>query len=90
MKIEGRALEEWIDEGALRDEAAGATSRALGKQARRQRSTHLDPETAAEIGSVVRDPRRAAVLRDRLAQAGVQVEDTSQGPRWTLRSPEAE
>lgn len=68
-KIEGRALEEWIDEGALRAEAAGATSRALGKPARRQRSTHLDPETAAEIGSVVRDPRRAAVLRERLAQA---------------------
>jgi tetratricopeptide (TPR) repeat protein len=52
----------------LRAEAAEATSRAQAKPARR-RTTHLDPETSAEIGSVIRDPRRAAVLRERLAQA---------------------
>jgi tetratricopeptide (TPR) repeat protein len=72
LAIESRALEEWIDEGALRAEAAGAADRAgatvsAGPPARRRRG--VDAETAAAIRATIRDSRHASRLVERLAQA---------------------
>ncbi len=70
-RIDGRTVEQWIDEGDLRAEAAQATSRARARPEPRRDAAPagLDPEVAAEIGAAARDPRRAAVLRERLAHA---------------------
>jgi tetratricopeptide (TPR) repeat protein len=69
-KIEGRTREEWIDEGALRAEASEAASRAAAAPRPRTRPPRgVEPEASASIASEARDPRRAAVLTERLAQA---------------------
>ena len=72
LAIESRALEEWIDEGALRAEATGAASRAgaatpARRPARRQRA--VDAETTNAIRARARDSRHAARLVDRFTQA---------------------
>lgn len=70
VKIEGRTLDTWIDEGDLRSEAAGAASRASTVASRpNRRPRSVAPEVAAVISSNARDSKRAAVLTDRLAQA---------------------
>lgn len=69
QRIENRSLEQWIDEGALRDEASGASLRAQARPARRRRIKQVDPDTAAEVDAAARDRRRAKILNDRLAQA---------------------
>jgi tetratricopeptide (TPR) repeat protein len=74
-RLEGRSIEQWIDEGELRSEAASATNRArTGRGAVRSGRTRppgreLAPEVAADIGAAAPDPRRAALLRERLAHA---------------------
>ena len=69
-KIESRALEQWIDEGALRAEASQAASRASAPAARpARRRSAVAPDTSAAISAAARDGRRAAVLTGRLAQA---------------------
>ncbi len=68
-KIESRTLDTWIDEGSLRDEAAGAASRAATSPRPAPRRRRIDPDTVSEIESDVRDPRRAAELTSRLGQA---------------------
>ena len=68
-KIEARSLDTWIDEGALRDEAAGAASRAATPPRPPRRRRKIDPDTVTEIESEVRDPRRAGELTRRLSQA---------------------
>lgn len=67
QRIESRSVEQWIDEGALRDEATGAASRAAVAPVRRQH--RVDPRLASEIATRARNPGRAAVLAERLAQA---------------------
>lgn len=74
-QVEGRAQQQWIDEGELRAEAERAASRAAApavrpaKQAASRQPPPVDPEVAAQIAAEVRDPRRAARLTERLAQA---------------------
>ena len=68
-KIEGRTLDTWIDEGALRDEAAGAASRAKAPARPARRRRHVAAETSAQITARARDARRASTLTDRLGQA---------------------
>jgi len=69
-KIEARTKEEWVDEGALRAEATGAASRAAGvPRPTSRRPKALDPAASSSIASEARDPRRAQVLTERLAQA---------------------
>ena len=66
-KIEAREVEQWIDEGSLREVAEEATERAAGRD-RERPAPEVDPEVVAEIHSAV-DPRRAARLSERLAAA---------------------
>lgn len=66
-KIEGRQVEQWIDEGALRDEAIAATARAA-RPPRERGEVQIDPEVVAEIHAAL-DPQRARRLADRLAMA---------------------
>ena len=66
-KIEGRQVDQWIDEGSIRSEAEAATSRAAGR-GRERPAPEVDPEVVAEIHDAV-DPRRAARLSERLASA---------------------
>jgi tetratricopeptide (TPR) repeat protein len=68
-KIEARTREEWIDEGALRSEAADAAGRASSAPRPVRRPRGVAPEASSSIASAARDPRRAAVLTDRLGQA---------------------
>jgi tetratricopeptide (TPR) repeat protein len=69
-KIESRTREEWIDEGALRDEATGAATRAAGVARPSSRRTRpLGDDASSAIASQARDGKRAAVLAGRLAQA---------------------
>jgi tetratricopeptide (TPR) repeat protein len=68
-KIESRTREEWIDEGAIRAEAAGAATRAATPPRRARQPRTVAPETASRIGAEARDGQRAAVLTERLSQA---------------------
>jgi tetratricopeptide (TPR) repeat protein len=68
-KIEARTQEEWIDEGALRAEASGAASRAAAPRPKARRPRGLGPDASTAISASARDPKRAQVLTDRLAQA---------------------
>ena len=68
-KIEGREVERWVDEGAIRAEAASAASRAAARPRRNRPPRAVAPDTATRIGAAARDGRRAAVLTERLAQA---------------------
>lgn len=69
-KIESRSLEQWIDEGDLRAQAAGAAARAQEAPKRAPRAPReVAPDDAAALAGSARDARRAAVLGDRLAQA---------------------
>ena len=68
-KIEGRSLDTWIDEGALRDEADGAASRAATPPRPPRRRRKIDPDTVSAIESSARDPRRAGDLTRRFSQA---------------------
>jgi tetratricopeptide (TPR) repeat protein len=68
-KIEARTQEEWIDEGALRAEASGAASRAAAPRPKARRPRGLAPDASTAISASARDPKRAQVLTDRLAQA---------------------
>ena len=67
-KIEAREVEQWIDEGSIRTEAAAATRRAGGATGRDGRAPEIDPEVIAEIHDAL-DPQRAARLSERLASA---------------------
>jgi len=70
--IEGRRLEEWIDEGDLRAEASGAARRASAPAAatrRIRRDRGLSADARAAVNEQARDPRRADKLVERLAQA---------------------
>jgi tetratricopeptide (TPR) repeat protein len=72
LAIEGRSVEQWIDEGALRSEATGAAGRAAAgspKRRRRNRAGQVDAETVAVIRAAARDPRQADRLIERLTQA---------------------
>ena len=66
-KIEQRTTERWIDEGSIRDEAAGATARAAGRRPDRS-APEIDPEVAAEIHAALEAPRARSAI-DRLAAA---------------------
>lgn len=66
-KIEAREVEQWIDEGSLRDEAVAATDRAA-RPRREREDAAIDPEVVAEIHAAL-DPQRAKRLSDRLAMA---------------------
>jgi predicted Zn-dependent protease len=66
-QIEGREVEQWVDEGSVRDVAEAATRRASGRD-RSRSSGEVDPEVVAEIHDAT-DPRRAARLAERLASA---------------------
>jgi tetratricopeptide (TPR) repeat protein len=68
-KIEGRELEQWVDDGAIRAEAVSAASRAAAPPRRSRPPRAVAPETAVRIGADARDSKRAAVLTERLAQA---------------------
>jgi tetratricopeptide (TPR) repeat protein len=69
QKIESRSVEQWIDEGSIREEAANAAHRAAATPRRARPPRGVAPETASTIGSEARDSRRAAVLTERLGQA---------------------
>ena len=70
LKIESRSVEQWIDEGDLRDEATSAATRAATAPARTARRIKgVQPETKSAITSSARDGRRAAVLTERLGHA---------------------
>jgi tetratricopeptide (TPR) repeat protein len=72
LAIEGRSVEQWIDEGALRSEATDAATRAAAgtaKRRRRSRPGQVDAETMAVIRAAARDPRQADKLIERLTQA---------------------
>jgi tetratricopeptide (TPR) repeat protein len=71
LAIESRTREEWIDEGALRAEAAGAAGRAqaLTRPTPQRRARSVDADTAAEIRASAKDRRHAARAVERLAQA---------------------
>lgn len=64
--IETREVEQWVDEGSLRDEAVAATKRATIRRA--DADAEIAPEVVAEIQAGV-DPQRAKRLTDRLASA---------------------
>jgi tetratricopeptide (TPR) repeat protein len=64
--IENREVEQWVDEGSLRDEAVAATKRATIRRA--DADAEIAPEVVAEIQSGI-DPQRAKRLTDRLASA---------------------
>jgi tetratricopeptide (TPR) repeat protein len=72
LAIESRTREEWIDEGALRAEAADAAGRA-GAPVRApvppRRARGVDAETAAQIRAATSDRRHAARAVERLGQA---------------------
>ena len=67
QQIESREIEHWIDEGAVRDAAIGATRRG-GSDDRGRPAPVVDPEVVAEIHEAL-DPQRAARLSERLASA---------------------
>jgi tetratricopeptide (TPR) repeat protein len=71
--IEGRTVEEWVDEGALRAEAAGAAGRARFVEPRpdgpSRRRHGVDAETTSAVRAAVTDPRRAGQALERLTQA---------------------
>ncbi len=70
--IEGRTVEQWIDEGSLRAEASEAATRAAAgtpKRRRRNRPGQVDAETVSVIRAAVRDSRHADKLIERLTQA---------------------
>jgi tetratricopeptide (TPR) repeat protein len=71
IAIESRTREEWIDEGALRAEAAGAAGRAQApdRPPSSRRARGVDADTAAEIRASARDRRHAARAVERLGQA---------------------
>ncbi len=69
QKIEERSVEQWIDEGALRSEAAHAANRAATPAQRPKRQRQVAPDTSAAISARARDSRRAATLMALLAQA---------------------
>jgi hypothetical protein len=64
--IENREVEQWVDEGSLRDEAVAATKRATIRRA--DVDAEIAPEVVAEIQAGI-DPQRAKRLTDRLASA---------------------
>ena len=66
-QIESREIEQWIDEGSVRDAAVGATQRG-GAKDRDRPAPEVDPEVVAEIHQAL-DPQRAARLSERLASA---------------------
>ncbi len=70
-RIAEREVEQWIDEGSVRDEAVAATRRATDGPSRSRRGddpTRVDPEVAAEVVGVVGD-QRGQRLVERLAAA---------------------
>jgi tetratricopeptide (TPR) repeat protein len=70
--IEGRTVEQWIDEGSVRSEATEAANRAAAgtpNRRRRNRPGQVDGETVAVIRAAVRDSRHADKLIERLTQA---------------------
>jgi tetratricopeptide (TPR) repeat protein len=72
LAIEGRSVDQWIDEGALRAEATDAATRAAAgtaKRRRRNRPGQVDAETMAVIRSAARDSRQADRFIERLTQA---------------------
>lgn len=66
-QIEGREIEQWVDEGSVRDAALGATQRGAATD-RGRPAPEVDPEVVAEIHEAL-DPQRAARLSERLASA---------------------
>jgi tetratricopeptide (TPR) repeat protein len=62
-------VEEWIDEGAIRAEAASAATRAAASPRRPRQPRPVAPDTADRISAAARDGKRAALLTERLAQA---------------------
>jgi tetratricopeptide (TPR) repeat protein len=68
-RIESRELEQWVDEGAIRAEAASAANRASSAPRSARKPRPVAPETATRIKADARDSRRAGVLTERLAQA---------------------
>lgn len=66
-KIESREVEQWIDEGSVRDAAEAATRRG-GSGSRGRPAPQVDPEVVADIHAQL-DPQRAARLSERLAAA---------------------
>ncbi|HUF98386.1 MAG TPA: hypothetical protein VMM60_09675 [Ilumatobacter sp.] len=65
-EIENRDVEQWVDEGSIRDEAIAATKRATIRRA--DADAEVAPEVAAEIQAAI-DPQRAKKLTERLAAA---------------------
>lgn len=65
-KIDNRTVEQWIDEGSLREEAVAATTRA--QRPRRSPDADIDPEVVAEIHAAL-TPERAKRLSERLGMA---------------------
>ncbi|MEL6893278.1 MAG: hypothetical protein AAFP84_16925 [Actinomycetota bacterium] len=61
-------IEEWIDEGSVRDVARAATERASTEPRRRREPRPLDPEVGAEFADTL-GAQRGARLSERLAQA---------------------
>ena len=69
-KIEGRELEQWLDEGAIRAEAASAATRAAAPpRPRPPAARRWRRRRRRAIGADARDSKRAAVLTERLGQA---------------------
>lgn len=66
--------------------ARGATSAAAGRGGDEAVDRLLALREAARKG---RDFARADAIRELLTAAGVQIEDTPRGPRWTTRGPAA-
>jgi tetratricopeptide (TPR) repeat protein len=66
-RADERVVEEWVDEGSLRDAALAATGRAVAPAARRE-PRPLDQEISDELVGVLGD-QRGKRLSERLAQA---------------------
>jgi tetratricopeptide (TPR) repeat protein len=69
-RIESRALEEWIDEGSVRDLAQAASTRAAAtpQPSPRRPPRAIDPEVSAELSDAA-GAQRGGRLAERLAQA---------------------
>ncbi len=68
QQIEAREIEQWIDEGSVRDAAEAATARAASPNRNKPTARDVDPDVSAEIGDAV-EQRRAERLTERLAAA---------------------